>query len=188
MSQADQSSAKSQAATKTKRADAPAAQRFTLKGQRRDWHHLFKADVRPMKKNVSFQKGQPRIEELEHTHLFHTVNSQLKPQKHSSTVGGHFHELEWAVGADGIPKVVKCGPPMTYRYVSKPGGQKKRQGAVKWRDMRNEDGDEHVFVEDKHTHTFKYIHSEELQERAGRPSAPSLEQDMKAAGIEDRSA
>ncbi len=144
-----------------------------------------------MLKNVSFKKNQPQVVELEHSHIFHTINSQMKLQKHTSTVGGHFHEIEWGVGADGKPFVKKVGPPITYRYVSRSGQQKKRSGAVRWRDgERDEETDDGVaagYVVDKHTHKFHYIHSEELQEKAGRSTSNlSLEQQMAAAGLQER--
>lgn len=161
-------------------------QAFTLKGSRKAWHHLFKADVQPMKKNVSFKKGQPRIEHIEHSHIYHSVNSQLKPQQYTSTVGGHFHELTWDVGPDGTPRVVKVGPPLTYRYISKPGGQRKKLGPVTWTDENADDERKREIVDD-HRHEFTYIHSEEIREKNAR-ALPSLGDAMLQAGIEDTSA
>lgn len=136
-----------------------------------------------MKRNVSFKKGAPKIEEIDHVHFFHTVNAQLVPQKYTSTIGGHFHEITWGVAEDGVTPVVKSvGPPMTYRYVKKPSGQKKMLSRVSWKDLDSDSPD--AAMSDNHTHVFTYIHSEEIHEKTIRSvTAAPLETRMADAGI-----
>jgi hypothetical protein len=116
-------------------------------------------------KNVSYKKGAPKIDKLEHTHYFRNINSQLKPQTVTDTVGGHFHQIEWMDTPEG-PKVVKCGPAMTQKYVTRAGGTQRRLTVqVGWDDMT---GDENLRLQDNHTHEFRYIHSEEISEAGQR--------------------
>lgn len=151
-----------------------------IKGERRDWHHLFKSDVKPMKKNVSFKKGQPRIEHLDHTHVFHTINSQMKPQEYSSTVGGHFHKISWRMTANG-PEVYEIGPPLYFKYVRKGANQRRVMSPVEWQD----DNQDKVIV-DSHTHKFHYVHSEEIAEKNVRAVAVDHSAaEMAELGLED---
>lgn len=161
-----------------------ASLRLRVKGQGTTWHHLFKSDLQRMLKNESFRKGQPKIVQLEHSHVFHNVNSQLKPQVDSSTVGGHFHKIRYEI-IDGIPTVVECGPPLTYKYVTRAGGVQRRVCVqVGWDDAT---GDDVKRVQDSHTHTFTYIHSEELTERRARnvSNEDILQREMQDVGMQD---
>jgi hypothetical protein len=133
-----------------------------VKGNRKVWHHLFKSDVQKMMKNVSFKKDQPQIQELEHTHVFHTINSQFKPQTTTQIVAGHFHEVQWAQLADGTPVVKSVSGPKRYAYITRGGRQRRVIQDVKWTDAASDDRD--AMLVDKHTHQFQYIHSEELSE------------------------
>jgi hypothetical protein len=156
---------------------------LTLKGNRKAWHHLFKSDIKPLMKNISFKKGAPRIERIDHGHIFHSVNSQMKPQEFSSTVGGHFHKIEWVTGPDGKPMVKSVSGPLHYIYRKSPHGQKRKMVPVEFLDQT---GEEEKMIKDAHTHVFGYIHSEELQEKALRNvQAPTLEAGMADAGLED---
>lgn len=170
-------------------ADAQRAN-FRLRGNRKAWHHLFISDVGKHMKNVSIKKGAPDIRLMDHKHIFHTHNSSLVPQQYCSTTGGHFHEIEWGIDKNGQPYIKRCGPPLTYRYVSKPSGQKKVKGAVQWRDRESDDdeGGEPKMIVDRHTHVFEYQYSEELGERGGRVSpevanAPNETAEAQALGM-----
>lgn len=154
-----------------------------VKGQRKVWHHLFKSDVQKMKKNVSFKKGQPKIEELDHTHVFHNINSQFKPQTITQISCGHFHEVKWEM-KNGVPVITHVGPPMRYGYVQRPAGQKRVAQKVAWFD-----GNEEKEIVDNHRHTFAYIHSEELSEETLRnvqhDTAQAIASQMKTVGLEE---
>lgn len=138
---------------------------YRMKGQGRALCHLFKSNMQAFLKNVSYKKGQPKIDRLDHTHYFRNINSQLAPQTVTDTVGGHFHHIEWADTEDG-PKVVKCGPAMVQKYVTRAGGVQRRVTVpVGWDDLT---GDGDTRLTDNHTHDFRYIHSEELTEKGQR--------------------
>lgn len=73
-------------------------------------HHLFKADIAAMKKNISWTKGSPDLQDVEHVHFFHSVDSSGFPQEYTNQVGGHFHKVTMSI-EDGVP-TAKCGPPI----------------------------------------------------------------------------
>lgn len=133
-----------------------------LRGQREFRHDLFKSDVKPMKKNVSYQKGIVKIVDVEHRHVVHSHNSQGQKKEFTDTVGGHFHAVEFGVDANGTP-TVKCGPAMREVFKKGPGGQKRKKVPCRWHDAVNERD-----VVDDHTHTFVYDGSEMLSERKVR--------------------
>ena len=141
---------------------------YRIKGAGKAWCHTFKASLEEGLKNVSYKVNAPIINKYGHTHYFRNIDSNLKPQKETATISGHFHEVEWVDTPDG-PKVSKCGPPMTYKYVTRAGGVQKRvKVQVGWEDQT---GDENQKLLDKHTHSFDYVHSEELLERGIRSVA-----------------
>ena len=72
-------------------------------------HDLYKLGVSKMKRNVGLN-GAVEIIELEHCHIFHTVDSNGRPQTTCSPVGGHHHEIEVIPQADGVPLIKMSGP------------------------------------------------------------------------------
>lgn len=141
----------------------PQAQALVMKGSRTALHHLFKSDIQKMLKNVSYKKDMPIIERLDHGHLFHSINSQMKIQDYTSAIGGHFHKIRWGLDAQGKPQILEVGPPLHYKYVRRPSGQKKILAPVAWRD-----GETEKEIVDTHTHRFEYVHSEEISESSTR--------------------
>lgn len=132
------------------------------KGMQTFIHDLFKAKVCKMKRNVSFVWGDPRIVDTEHTHFFHTFNSQGKPQKYTNTVGEHFHEIEWGEDDEGN-LVARCGPPLRYGTHKMPNGRKVRRiEKVSWKDMSENSFNTEGVIRDDHVHEMQYIRSEEL--------------------------
>lgn len=118
---------------------------------------LFKMAPAQMKKNTSYKKFQPELMDLEHCHIFRTVDSRGKVQTSSTAVGGHFHDVEVSIDQDGS-FVLKCSEP--YHIVTKTtktGMTKKEKVPVTF-----EDGNRDVILKDTHTHEFQYIRSEEL--------------------------
>lgn len=124
-------------------------------------HDLFVAKVATMKKNKSYKYGEPMIVELGHSHVFHTFNSQGRPQNRTNEVGGHFHEIEWGEDENGNP-FAKCGPAM-HKIVKKSANGKKRKivQLCQWDDFTG-NGDEDDKTRDKHRHEMEYINSEEM--------------------------
>lgn len=129
-----------------------------IKDQQTFRHDLFKAEVASMKRNMSWKKGIVSIQTIEHSHWYHTCNSQGRPQRYTNTVGGHFHEIEWQINAKG-DLVAKCSKPMTHKYKMAAGRHKKILAPVSWMDEENDRE-----VNDDHTHKMIYIHSEILSQ------------------------
>jgi hypothetical protein len=160
--------------------------KIKLRSQKAIHHHLFKALVARMKKNIAWRKGQPDIREVEHVHFFHTVNSFGMDQEHTNEVGGHFHAVTWSVGDDGELRAV-CGPAL--KKISKRG----RDGypvtkivPVQWENKFKEDEDESDFVTDTHTHVMSYegsdvITSSQIKQIAKQSEKFKQQQAAKAA-------
>lgn len=121
------------------------------KGTQEVDHDLFKLEIAPMLKNVSFSEEQPRYEQTEHVHWFHTVDSMGQPMKHTPAVGGHFHEIILVPDANGgVPRAM-CSPPMKWVRAKGANGRMQR-----------------VAIElehDHHTHTLNYHGSEKFKIR-----------------------
>ena len=121
---------------------------------------LFKLEVATMKKNVSFVKGQPRIEDIDHCHHYHSRDSQGRVQKYSNKVGGHFHEIITTVDKKTGKPTVVCGPAIR-EHIKKirPGKVKKVNVPVSY---QNEDTD--IDIVDNHTHEITYRGSDKLSQ------------------------
>ena len=131
------------------------------KDKREFVHELFKLEVSEFKKDVSFKKYEPKIEQVAHCHWFHNVDKDGRPNKTCAPVGGHWHDVEVSVNKKG-ELVTKCGPP--FRKVDK-------VIRGKWKSVI-----EPVFygtdnltdpgaIVDNHTHEIKYIHSETIKRK-----------------------
>lgn len=152
------------------KAKKQAQMKRVYKDQMTATHDLFKMLPATMKKNVSFKKFQPQIEEFEHCHIFHTVDSRGKAQLSSSAVGGHFHDVEWSVSSTGEFQI-KCSEPFQIvTVVTKAGMTKKEKRPVAF-----EDGINDKTIKDTHTHEFQYLGSETLEIGRPRAVAPSGE-------------
>lgn len=133
-----------------------------VKGTEGFRHDLFKLKPAEMLKNQSFKKGRVQIEKVEHTHFFHTFDSNGKAQEFSTPTGGHFHEISWEVDDSGDLQA-KCGPAMQYVYKKLAGRQRKKIAEIKWNDEEME-----RIVVDDHTHECEYRWSEELSSETVR--------------------
>ena len=118
---------------------------------------LYKLEVAKMLKNIGWENAYPDpdtdLVAAEHTHFYHTVDSDGKEQIHSAPIGGHFHlmelvksEVEWE------PPLVKCvsGP---LRW-----GHKKVSGRLKKVTVP-------VNTWDNHSHDVTYIRSNKVAKR-----------------------
>lgn len=109
------------------------------------------------KKNISWKHGQPKLENNEHTHYFHTSNSSGIPQEVASMVAGHTHKVTWDIGPDGIP-VAKCGPAIFKdKFIGKNGMTQSRWSPVKF--FNKFGGDDEAtpgYIVDDHTHEIEY--------------------------------
>lgn len=128
-----------------------------LKGSKNVYHDLFKLKNAPMVKILGvpdpvLMKKAPhlvRTVQLEHCHIFHSIDSNGRPQKYSTHIGGHCHEIKVNLNPDGSFKV-ECGPPLR-----------------RFKNSRVEP----VEPYDTHTHEVEYIESIELQARKANQEA-----------------
>lgn len=137
----------------------------TEKGTHLFVHDLFKAKKAEMLKNTSWRKvaASHEVLRVEHSHIYHSYDSNGKEQAACLAVGNHFHHIKRTdsdgnvlVDAQGKPRV-ECGPPMRHQSVKLPNGKiQKKEIPVK---IEMEDG---TVITDSHTHIFDYQHSEEL--------------------------
>ena len=127
------------------------------KGDKEYRHDKYKALPMEFKKNVSWKKNEPKITKIEHSHYFHTINSQGRKQKYTSTMGDHFHEVTTEV-VDG-ELVAKCGPPITEKDLKTPRGVKRFKKPVQWPSINMDTGDQELLV-DEHAHDMQYVNSE----------------------------
>lgn len=130
--------------------------KIIYKGSQSFRHDLFRFSVVDLKKNTSYKKGEIKLELIPHTHFFHTFDSNARPQTHSTPTGGHYHEVKWSVGEDGLLHAT-CGPALRVVHKKLAGRMKKVIEPVKWFDAFGE-----KWVEDNHTHVMTYAWSEEL--------------------------
>jgi hypothetical protein len=139
---------------------APQASQIRFRSQQTVLHHLFKAELANMQKNVSFVPGQPEIKSVEHVHFFHTVNSMGMPQKYTNEVGGHFHEVFWQMDAQGN-LVAKCGPAL--KKVSKRGRDNLTKTVIVPVEYLDKVSAETPFnLKDDHSHGMTYHGSDEI--------------------------
>lgn len=135
-----------------------------FKNNKEHIHHLFKAEVAKCKKNMSWQKGVVQIEEVEHCHFFHTINSQGIEQTYTSPIAGHFHKITWKTDSEGN-LIAECGPALHKRMVKKPNGEQKTKiEEIKFHDGMSDDGAE--YIKDNHTHIMTYKGSEIITKKS----------------------
>jgi len=134
------------------------------KGTQQFHHDLFKLSVSKMLKFVGYQtsskawfkadNGQtnPDWLELEHTHIYHSVDSSGKIQIYSAPVGGHFHEIEVIRDKKDPDLIIQA---------------KCKSGPLKWEvKMRNGKAQKiavPVSEFDKHKHTVDYVRSDMIE-------------------------
>lgn len=145
--------------------DTPVEPKIILKGARSFRTDLFKAEVASYRKNTSWKFAQPKLENVEHCHFFHTYDSNGRPQTKTNSVGGHYHEIKWKVDQSG-ELVAECGPPIVIMDKDPETGKRFRKPRPKqlaYYSANANDGEGGLIV-DNHTHTMRYVHSEELNQ------------------------
>lgn len=119
---------------------------------------VFKLGAAPMKKNISYQKYKPKLEDVEHCHIFHRVDMKGQLMTYCHPVGGHFHEVK--VGLD--PKTgefrAECGPPLRKVQV------KTRAGTFRTeiQPVEFEDDVNGKTIVDDHRHEVRYLRSQNI--------------------------
>lgn len=142
---------------------APTVVTKRMKGEQTFNHDLYKLGPAISMTNVNWQKYQPKLIEVNHSHVFHSINDKNgQPLKYCSPQSGHFHEVvaEWSEGADGNMVLVKaeCGPALDRIKVKDRTGNQITK--IVPRAFQTADPDAPIV--DSHTHEVFYIDSEEI--------------------------
>ena len=119
---------------------------------------LFKLEIAPRLKNIAYGEGaDPDYVKEEHTHWFHTYDSDGKPHDKCVPTGGHFHIMTLTWGKKGSPPKVQCSPPM--KEVRDKRGQKKIVP---------------VGAYDQHIHKITYVRSHKVMMRQANAEAAKV--------------
>lgn len=131
----------------------------------------FKLLLSKMKKNYSYKWRQPELMDIEHTHIFHSINdTTLQPNKYCAPVGGHFHECRHYIDEETGQPMVEVGPPLHFVNRKLAGGRVvKRAVPVTFERTLTDaeaarfDADhqipEYTLEKDLHTHEVEYLGS-----------------------------
>jgi hypothetical protein len=144
-----------------------------MKNQKEMRHDVFKSDIQNFMENTSFTRDDPTIVQREHTHIYHTIDSQCRTLQYTNAVGGHFHKVTIEMNEDG-ELVAKCSEPLKYHFRRLPrGGFKKEIGPVSWFD-----GNNNRTIADNHVHELIYQHSEMINVDSARKIRSSAAQNQ----------
>lgn len=156
-------------------ASRPVTPQIVWKGAQEFRHDLVRLSLANMKKNVSYIKFQPKLEEIPHVHHFHSHDMKGREMIYSSPVGGHFHEvkIDWENGnPDGTPKI-SVGPALRSIQKKMRNGKMRTiiekvryaSGHTDSDDIPEEqDPMEIVYLYDDHTHAGEYKRSEMISQ------------------------
>ena len=114
------------------------------KGQVEVDHDLFRLEVSNTKKNISFRSDSAIWENVPHKHMFHTVDSDGKPQHNTCPTASHYHKVT-IKEVDG-KFVAQCSEPYQMKVV------KGKRVEVPYQN-------------DSHTHEVTYLRSERIMQR-----------------------
>jgi len=128
-----------------------------LRSQQVILHHVWKGLVSKLLKDLSFGNEEPKIDQIEHVHHYHSVNSMGHPQKYTTMVGGHFHEVSWSIDSKSGEPTAKFGPALKKIIKNTPRGTKTSVEPMKFYNKANDQ-----WFHDTHTHEAIYLGSDEL--------------------------
>jgi hypothetical protein len=117
--------------------------------------HNFRGSTTTAKKNVSYIKYEPKLEDIEHKHFFHTKDQRGRDMAKCSELAGHWHNMTWELKEGQL--VAKCGPPMRMVTTRLKSGKKSTQPQQVRFEL--EDGQ---FVNDDHIHNWEYMGYDEI--------------------------
>jgi len=141
-------------------------------------HDLFKLTVAKMKKNVSWNDS-PEIVDMEHCHMFHTVDSSGKRLDQSSAIGGHFHPIK-VVAVEGQVPRLEVGPARKWVMKKKNGALVRTAVPIVLVAEFNDDenGNSQPLI-DNHSHGAVYLGSEKIKLRQANMEAAKFESALK---------
>lgn len=146
-----------EAAKKAAASPAKAVER-TFQKTRSIVHDLFKLKLANARKNVAYKENTLEMQNIEHVHFFHTIDSHGFEQKVSQPVAGHMHEVKIEIENGKIVKTfVGVAKKETDRKVGNGAIVKQLSSIAFGVDHRGEE------QFDAHTHEIEYIKSEEIE-------------------------
>lgn len=155
-----------------------------LKSEQSFRHDLYKLKIGTSKKNISWQKHQPNLVDVEHTHFYHSVNMRGEPNKNSIEISGHFHEVSTTVMPNG-DMTASCGPPMKKVLKETPNGKI----LTMIEPVKYVDANTGKTIYDQHLHEIEYIGSEflsqEIIKQKQQADSKKLAEMMQPAQVED---
>ena len=136
-------------------------QKRVFKGEKEVHHDLYKLQVAEVVKNSSWWSSKPTFIGHEHTHMFHSIDSNGKEQFYSTNTAGHCHKVTFKLDSDGmvIPESIVVGPPV----------RKSKNGDVRLAIQHSAEGSPMKY--DDHTHDMLYIQSEVIKVRRKNEAA-----------------
>lgn len=159
------------------KAKIPQAPAIRWKGALQFVHHLFKLEVAAKKQNTSWKLYEPKFEDLEHVHFFHSCDDKSgNPNKYTTPACGHFHEMKLIdAGDENTPPTYECGPAIKREEAK--GRKPSRIVPLKYaldKDDRTMD------VTDSHTHKVQYRHSELISQAERAAKVEQTKRDVSA--------
>lgn len=132
---------------------APKTKSRTFNRQVEQIHDLYRLETAKVKKNISYKEDQYILEDVEHVHYFHSIDTAGNPQNTSVPINGHFHIMELVEEAtDDSPPVYQCSKPM--KWV-----RRRDKFTGRWLKEAVPCGEQY---QDFHTHKVTYKHSEKF--------------------------
>lgn len=152
--------------------------KLVMKGERVFQHHLFLSDVAKCKKNTSYEPDQPMLVDMEHKHVFHTIDSKGRKQLISSHALGHFHMMMWGIDGEGN-LYAKSGPAL--KKVAKhlrDGSTQMVDSPIFWTDLQDNR------FNDDHNHEWEYQHSEEFTAKSLANQRKANQEELLEQGVD----
>lgn len=126
----------------------------------------FKTDVKTVKRNTAWKKGEVKIEEIEHKHYWDSHNRAGQVNTHCVARNGHTHAMSYEISKDGKSIKTTCGPAIKDTNSPGAGNTNKRSYQPIFLYLVDDDvngGTKKVM--DTHTHTVTYMKTEKVMVR-----------------------
>lgn len=145
-------------------------------------HDVFKSDPQKCIRDVGYEYRKPMIVHVDHVHIFHSHNSNGKPQQRTNTACGHWHNVTQEMDSEGNLKAI-CGPAMEERTITTDSGRSVTKILPVYIEEEVLVGEDAGAIRrhiDEHRHDFHYEGSEDLSPQ-GIARALKEEQPLAAA-------
>ncbi len=126
-------------------------------------HDLFKLELAPMLKQTGYNDHDPHIEDVQHSHFFHSVDSNGKKQTKCAAVGGHFHSVKVQYTPDGKVAMDANGKLLVTVGPAVRAAKKKSRGITQNIEVPIQIGMGPNSEIDTHTHEVTYVRSESVK-------------------------